>query len=87
MAGCHYVFGGDAGAVQVFAEDKGDLAFGPWLHQLVGGKADVAVVGDLHAVSQETEIGLVHIEHFLHGTAGNADFFADHLLAQRLAAL
>ncbi|MCY1184578.1 hypothetical protein D9M73_252850 [compost metagenome] len=72
--------------MQVFAQDKGDLAFGPGLNQVAGGKADVAAVGDLHAFGEETEVRLVHVEHLLHGAAGNADLLADHALARGFAA-
>ncbi|MNL12370.1 hypothetical protein D3C87_1332360 [compost metagenome] len=72
--------------MQVFAEDKGDFAFGPWLDQVIAGQADIAAILDLHGIGEEAEVWLVNIEHFLNGTAGDPDFFADHPLAKRFAA-
>ncbi|MNH25741.1 hypothetical protein D3C79_857580 [compost metagenome] len=73
--------------MQVFAEHESDLTFGARLDQLVLGKADIAAIRHLHGVGQKTEIRLVHVEHFLHGAAGHADFLANHALAQGFAAL
>ncbi|MNN59348.1 hypothetical protein D3C81_1744590 [compost metagenome] len=87
MTGGQYVFGTDAWALQVFTEDKGDFAFGPWLDQVVTGQADIAAILDLHGVGEEAKVRLVDIEHFLHGATGHADFLANHLLAERFAAL
>lgn len=73
--------------MQIFAENKGDFAFGPRLYQVVTGQADVAAVLDLHGVGEETEVRLMDIEHFLYGAAGDADFLADHVLAEGFTAL
>ncbi|MCY1177708.1 hypothetical protein D9M73_180260 [compost metagenome] len=73
--------------MQVFAEDEGDFAFGPWLDQVIAGQADIAAILDLHGIGEEAEVRLVDVEHFLHGTAGDSDFLADHLLAEGFAAL
>ncbi|MNO46689.1 hypothetical protein D3C76_369790 [compost metagenome] len=72
--------------MQVFTEDEGDFAFGARLDQPVLRQADIAGVFDVHGVGQKTEVRLMHIEHFLHRPAGNADLLAHHPLAQRFAA-
>ena len=71
---------GDAGAVQVAAEDEGDLALGPRLDQFRRQRQGLAVVVD-HRVGQEAEVRLVHVQHRLHRFRGDADLLADHPLA------
>ena len=53
----------------------------------VRAQADVAGVGNLHAIGQEAEVGLMHVQHLLHGLAGDADLLANYALTELLAAL
>ncbi len=47
--------------------------------------ATVPAIGHVHAVGEEAEVRLVHAQHVLHRSAGDADLLADHPLARALA--
>ncbi|MNH33354.1 hypothetical protein D3C79_938600 [compost metagenome] len=51
------------------------------------GEADCAAIRHLHCIGEKTEVGLVHVEHLLHGAAGDADLLADDALTKGFAAL
>ena len=46
-----------------------------------------APFGEVHAIGQEAEVRLAHVQHVLHRLGGHADLLADHLLAVGEAAL
>ena len=86
FGGGEHIGGADAGAHQVFFQDKGDFTFGARLYHALAD-IDFLPLAIHHFVGEVAEVGLVHTQHVLHGMRGEADFFADDALARIEAVL
>ena len=80
FGGGEHIGGADAGAHQVFFQNKGDFTFGARLYHALAN-VDFLPLAIHHFVGEVAEIGLVHAQHVLHGMRGEADFFADDAFA------
>jgi hypothetical protein len=84
VGGADHVHGGDARALQILLEHKGQLGLGLGLDE--PAEVDGVAFGVNHARQQDAEIGLIHAQEILHRLAGGADLLADHFLAGSHAA-